>query len=62
LKTLGYTIPASSPLNKDLEGAREIDLVYSGLEEYMTNAVKDHWEYSIRHNLNLRDACLVQSI
>jgi glutamate dehydrogenase (NAD(P)+) len=59
LETLGYKIPSSSPLNKSLEGANEIDMVYSGLEEYMTKAVKDHWEYAEKHGLNLRDACLV---
>jgi glutamate dehydrogenase/leucine dehydrogenase len=37
-------------------------MVYSGLEEYMTKAVRDHWEYAEKHNLNLRDACMVQSI
>ena len=62
LETLGYRIPAHSPLNKSLEGANEIDMVYSGLEEYMTKAVSDHWEYSLNNNLNFSDACLVQAI
>jgi hypothetical protein len=29
---LGYNIPKNSPLRKRLEGAKEIDIVYSGLE------------------------------
>ena len=44
---MGYKIPNHSPLMKDLEGAKEIDIVYSGLEEIMTEAVKEHWEYAI---------------
>lgn len=59
---MGYKIPTHSPLMKDLEGAKEIDIVYSGLEEIMTEAVREHWEYAIQNNLNFRDACLVKSI
>jgi glutamate dehydrogenase (NAD(P)+) len=62
LEQLGYVFPKSSPLMKDLEGANEIDIVYSGLEEIMTTAVKDHWNYAHENNLNFRDACLVKSI
>lgn len=62
LKTLGYVFPENSPHMKNLEGAREIDIVYSGLEEIMTSAVKEHWNYSIEHNLSFRDACFVKSI
>jgi hypothetical protein len=32
---LGYKIPKNSPLMKKLEGAKEVDIVYSGLEEMM---------------------------
>ena len=42
----------------NIKGAEEIDLVYSGLEEIMTTAVRDNWEYAVKHNLNFRDACL----
>lgn len=59
---MGYKIPSHSPLMKSLEGAREIDIVHGGLEEFMTQAVKEHWEYAINNNLNFRDACLVKSI
>ena len=59
LETLGYRIPATSPLHKSLEGANEIDIVYSGLEEYMTKAVKEHWEYAEEHKLNFRVSCLI---
>jgi len=30
----------------NIKGAEEIDIVYSGLEEIMTSAVKENWEYS----------------
>ena len=32
---------------EQIKGAEEIDLVYSGLEEIMTNAVNENWEYAI---------------
>jgi glutamate dehydrogenase (NAD(P)+) len=43
LETMGYRFPDSSPHFKTLAGAKEIDIVYSGLEEIMTTAVKNHW-------------------
>jgi glutamate dehydrogenase (NAD(P)+) len=48
--------------NEDVHGAEEIDIVYSGLEEIMTSAVKQNWEYAISKNLSFRDACLVNGI
>lgn len=59
---MGYVFPATSPLVKNLEGANEIDIVYSGLEEIMTEAVKEHWTYAHENNLHFRDACFVKSI
>jgi len=47
---------------KNLEGAREVDIVYSGLEEIMNEATKVHWEYAVENNLNFRDACLGKAI
>jgi len=47
---------------KQLTGAREIDIVYSGLEEIMNAATKEHWEYAVDNNLNFRDACLGKAI
>lgn len=32
---------------KEIKGAEEIDIVYSGLEEIMTTAVKENWEYAV---------------
>jgi glutamate dehydrogenase (NAD(P)+) len=32
LESMGYRIPANSPHMKNLAGAKEIDIVYSGLE------------------------------
>uniref|UniRef100_A0A7S3MYK7 Glutamate/phenylalanine/leucine/valine/L-tryptophan dehydrogenase C-terminal domain-containing protein n=1 Tax=Strombidium inclinatum TaxID=197538 RepID=A0A7S3MYK7_9SPIT len=42
----------------DIKGADEIDIVYSALDEIMTEATKDNWAYAMHHNLNFRDACL----
>lgn len=38
LKMLGYRFPDNSPILKNIQGAKEIDIVYSGLEEIMINA------------------------
>lgn len=62
LETMGYKIPKTSPHMKQLTGAREIDIVYSGLEEIMNGATKEHWEYAVENNLNFRDACLGKAI
>jgi glutamate dehydrogenase/leucine dehydrogenase len=47
---------------KSLAGAREIDIVYSGLEEIMCHATLDHWNYAVEKNINFRDACFGKSI
>lgn len=62
LSKMGYVFPETSPLMKNLQGANEIDIVYSGLEEIMTEAVREHWTYAAEHNLSFRDACFVKSI
>jgi glutamate dehydrogenase (NAD(P)+) len=36
LHAVGVKVPETSPLARNLEGAKEIDLVHSGLEEIMT--------------------------
>jgi len=46
----------------ELKGADEIDIVYSGLEEIMSSAVKENWDFAVKKNLSFRDACLVNSI
>ena len=56
------SIDHNSPLFKNLEGAKEIDLVYTGLEEIMCTAVKKHLEFGQTHGHNLRDACLMSAI
>lgn len=48
--------------NKDIKGAEEIDIVYSGLEEIMTTAVKENWEFANKKGLSFRDACLGNAI
>jgi glutamate dehydrogenase (NAD(P)+) len=62
METMGYKIPKTSPHMKQLAGAREIDIVYSGLEEIMKEATKEHWNYAVENNLNFRDACLGKAI
>ena len=51
-----------SEFDADIKGADEIDIVYSALDEIMTQAVKDNWTYAVNKNLNFRDACLVNAI
>lgn len=48
--------------DKDIRGAEEIDIVYSGLDEIMTHAVQENWEYSIKKNVSFRDACLINGL
>jgi glutamate dehydrogenase (NAD(P)+) len=48
--------------DSSVKGAEEIDLVYSGLEEIMTSAVRENWTYAHNKNLIFRDACLINGI
>lgn len=57
LGLMGYT-----GFDDKIKGADEIDIVYSALDEIMTNAVHQNWQYAIDHDLNFRDACLVNAI
>lgn len=57
LNLMGYT-----EFNEDVKGADEIDIVYSALDEIMTQAVKDNWSYAIENDLIFRDACLVNAM
>ena len=47
---------------EDVEGAGEIDIVYSGLEEIMTHATAENWNLAIEKNISFRDACFVNAI
>jgi len=62
MERMGYKLPANSPHMKNLGGAKEIDIVYSGLEEIMCGATREHWQYAVDNNLNFRDACLGRAI
>ena len=62
MELMGYKIPKNSPHMKNLAGAKEIDIVYSGLEEIMNNATIKNWNYAVEHNLCFRDACLSRAI
>ena len=57
LELIGYTND-----DLDIKGAEEIDIVYSALDEIMTQAVRDNWSFAIEKDLNFRDACLVRSM
>jgi glutamate dehydrogenase/leucine dehydrogenase len=46
----------------DVHGAEEIDIVYTALDEIMTSAVRENWDFAIQKDLNFRDACLVRSM
>jgi hypothetical protein len=46
----------------NIKGAEEIDIVYSGLEEIMTTACKENWDFAVKNNLIFRDACLMNAI
>lgn len=48
--------------NDSIKGAEEIDIVYSGLEEIMTNACKENWEFAQKKNVTFREACLINGI
>jgi len=58
VQMLGYKFPDESPIMKQLKGAKEIDIVLSGLEEIMVTATLENWKYAQKRNLTLRDACL----
>ena len=58
LQLMGYT-PNS---DMDLSGAEEINIVYSGLEEIMSTATQENWEYAVKNDLCFRDACLGNAI
>ena len=62
LESMGHNVKEGSPQAKQLEGASELDIVKSGLEEIMINAVQQNWDYAQKNNLNLRDACISQAI
>lgn len=47
---------------KEIHGASELDIVYSGLDEIMSSATKENWDFAIKKNLSFRDACLVNAI
>lgn len=47
---------------KNLKGAKEVDIVYSGLNEIMDEATDKHWQFAIDNNLMFRDACFSLAI
>jgi glutamate dehydrogenase (NAD(P)+) len=48
--------------NYNVKGATELDIVYTALDEIMTGAVQENWNYAVDNDLNFRDACLVNAI
>ena len=59
---LGYKFPENSPIMKKIQGATELDIVLSGLEEIMVTSTKENWKYAKKRNLTLREACLGNSL
>lgn len=57
LHLMGYT-----EFDSEVHGADEIDIVYSALDEIMSGAVKENWNYAVKHDLCFRDACLVNAM
>lgn len=57
LENIGYN-------TKDLQltGGSELEIVYTALDEIMTTAVKENWEFAIEKDLLFRDACLVRAM
>jgi len=58
LEVMGYEMEAG----EKLEGASEIDIVYSGLDEIMSQACRENWDFAMHKKLTFREACLVNSI
>lgn len=59
LEIMGYDMESQG---SQIEGASEVDIVYSGLDEIMSSACKENWNLAIHKNLSFREACLVNSI
>lgn len=59
LQIMGYELDEEV---EPLEGASELDIVYSGLDEIMSSAVKENWDFAMEKNLTFREACLVNAI
>jgi len=51
-----------SQFDEDIKGGEEIDIVYSALDDIMSEAVKDNWNFAVENDLCFRDACLVRAI
>jgi len=62
LEKLGYKFPANSPHMKKLTGATEKQIVYTALEEVMTQACRANWQIAVDNNWNFRDACMVNAM
>jgi hypothetical protein len=57
LQHIGYTKE-----DVKLEGGDEKDIVYTALDEIMSTAVSENWEFAIEKDLCFRDACLVRAM
>ena len=57
LEHIGYN---TKDLN--LTGRSELEIVYTALDEIMTTAVRENWEYAMEKDLLFRDACLVRAM
>ena len=62
LKMLDYNIPQNSPFYEKIKGAKEIDIVYSALEEIMVGSTRENWLFAEENNVSLREACLANCL
>jgi len=57
LELMGHT-----ELADEIKGAEEVDIIYAALDDTMTTAVHENWNYAQENDLNFRDACLVNAM
>jgi len=46
----------------EMTGGTELEIVYTALDEIMTTAVKENWNYAVDNKLCFRDACLSRAM
>ena len=57
LQAIGYDTK-----EMNMTGGSELEIVYSALDEIMTTAVKENWDFAMEHDLCFRDACLARAM
>ena len=57
LQAIGYDTK-----EMNMTGGSELEIVYSALDEIMTTAVKENWDFAMENDLCFRDACLARAM